>query len=264
MNSSRQISIDPHDVHVWFVCDDDIHDDNLLACYHEMLNEQERAQQKRFVFNRHKHQYLMTRVMIRVVMSLYVNAVAPSEWRFKKNKYNKPYIDNYLSPIELRFNISHTDHMIVIAVTRHSEVGVDVEYLYRKNRTVDIAKAYFSATEFTQLQLLDENERHRRFYDLWTLKEAYIKACGMGLSIPLDQFSYHFPAPEKIQIAFDPVRDDHPSHWKFWQIKPSTSHIVSLAIQKHQLGSSYWLHMRKIVPLVEIQTVDYPVVAESD
>ncbi len=251
--------ISAHDVHLWFVYNDKINDAQLLALYHKLLNSAESTQQKRFYFEKHRHQYLLTRAMVRSVLSLYVNEISPENWEFTKNDYGKPFISNNELPIPLRFNISHTDELIVMAVTLDQEVGVDVEYLPRLGKMLDIASNFFSPSEVKQLLDLPTEKQINRFFDLWTLKEAYIKACGMGLSIPLDHFSYSFSQQGKISIDFKKERNDQPDCWQFWQIHPNNIHKISMAIKGADNSRKYTIIMRELIPLSKIIEVNYSI-----
>lgn len=251
--------ISAHEIHLWYVHNENIHDSHLLSQYYNLLNREERLQQKRFYFEKHRHQYLITRAMVRSVLSLYVNKIAPEKWNFKKNDYGKPSISNSSLSIPLCFNISHTDGLVVMAVTLDQEIGVDVEYLPRLGKMLEIASSFFSPIEMKQLLDLPPEKQEHRFFDLWTLKEAYIKACGMGLSIPLDHFSYSFSQQGKIRIDFKPERNDQPEYWQFWQTHPNDTHKVSMAIKGDKINNSYSIAMRKITPLSDIIEVNYPI-----
>jgi 4'-phosphopantetheinyl transferase len=251
------------EVHLWFAYDDKIKDAQLLTQYLSVLNEAERAQQKRFYFEKHRHQYLITRALVRSVLSLYAKNIAPEQWKFEKNEYGKPFISNSTLTIPLRFNLSHADELIVMAVTLDQEVGVDVEYLPRVGKMLDIASNFFSPTEVEQLQSLPQEKQMSRFYDLWTLKEAYIKACGMGLSIPLDHFSYSFSAQGKISIDFKPERNDQPESWRFWQVQPNAIHKISLALKSENINSAFSISLREIIPLSRVIDVNYSLASGS-
>ncbi len=255
--------ISSHEIHLWYAYDEQIRDSQLLSRYLCLLNEEELAQQKRFYFEKHRHQYLIVRALVRTVLSLYVNEIAPENWQFTKNKYGKPSIGNSELSIPLHFNISHSDKLVVLAVTVGQELGVDVEYLLRPGKAVEIAGRFFSPIEVQQLLALPAEKQSDRFFDLWTLKEAYIKACGMGLSIPLEQFTYSFPRKGEITISFAPERNDQPEYWQFWQIRPNDIHKVSMAIKSDKINDSYSIVMREIVPLMDTVEVGYPIVMRS-
>jgi 4'-phosphopantetheinyl transferase len=151
----------------------------------------------------------------------------------------------------------------VLAITIGQELGVDVEYLLSPEKTVNIAESFFSPIEVQHLFTLPAKKRTDRFFDLWTLKEAYIKACGMGLSIPLDHVSFSFPRQEEISISFKPERDNQPEYWQFWQISPNDIHKVSMAIKTDKINVSYSITIREIVPLIDMVEVHYPIVMSS-
>jgi 4'-phosphopantetheinyl transferase len=255
--------ISPYEIHLWFVCDEQIADAHLLDRYHEVMNEAEREQHKRFHFKKHRHQYLVTRALVRSVLSFYVDEISPQDWHFETNKYGKPSIHQPGVTLPLQFNLSHTDQMAVMAVVLNSDVGVDIEYLHRRGKTVELAESYFSPNEVEQLFDLPKERQRQRFFELWTLKEAYIKACGMGLSIPLNHFSYTFPQQGNIRISFAPERHDQPENWQFWHIAPSDCHRTSVVLKRDTTNTDYALSMRQVVPLADIQEMNYPVLMQS-
>jgi len=247
------------EIHLWHVYDENIRHSGLLSQYFDILSEEECIQQKRFYFEKDRHQYLITRAMVRSVLSLYETSIAPQEWTFQKNDFGKPLISNQSLIKPLNFNISHTEQLIIMAITSNRKIGVDVEYLPRLGKILDIANRFFSPAEVRQLLALPPEKQKNRFFDLWTLKEAYIKACGMGLSIPLNHFRYSFSRRGKISISFDPARQDQPESWQFWQIHPNDTHKISLAIKDEEKRNRYSISMREIIPLSDIREVNYPV-----
>lgn len=103
---------------------------------------------------------------------------------FNYNEYGKPYLINNES---IHFNISHSGNWVVCLINNH-EVGIDIEKI--EDIDFDVAKSFFSEKEYIDLMKKDINKRKDYFYDLWTLKESYIKACGKGLSLDLRSFSF--------------------------------------------------------------------------
>jgi len=248
-----------NEIQLWFTYNEEIKDPGLLSQYRLLLNEEESLQYQRFHFEKDRHQYLVTRAMVRSVLSLYADDIAPNEWCFIKNKYGKPSINNRALKIPLNFNISHTEKLIVMAVTHGHEIGVDTEYLLRKGQLLDIASSYFSPDEVKSLLELPKDQQLARFFDYWTLKEAYIKACGQGLSIPLNDFSYSFSQQTGINISFVPHRNDHAKYWQFWQIHPNDIHKIAIAIKSEILDKPFIISMKDIVPLKSINKAFYPI-----
>lgn len=254
------MQIQPHEIHLWLACDPQIAGEGLLAHYLALLSEAERAQQARFVFERHRHQYLVTRALLRSTLSLYAPDVDGRSWQFTTNAHGKPAIAAPGNPLTLRFNLSHSEGLIVLAITRDREVGVDVEWPQRSGEMLAIAERYFSPSEVRELFALPPQQRRSRFFDLWTLKEAYIKACGQGLAIPLEEFSYSFPAAGRVGISFAARRQDQPGEWQFWQLAPNADHKVALAIKDRR---PYSVTTYRSIPLVRRERVDCRIVRSS-
>ncbi|MBX3227390.1 MAG: 4'-phosphopantetheinyl transferase superfamily protein [Labilithrix sp.] len=129
-------------------------------------------------------------------------------------------------PVRIGFNVSHSDDVIACAFTRTLDVGVDVERV-EPQRTHGVAHRFFAAREVADLRRRDEAERARVFFDYWTLKEAYIKARGLGLALPLDAFAFTLRAPRPPAISFDPSIDDDPDTWQFAQAWPTERHRLA-------------------------------------
>ena len=131
------------------------------------------------------------------------------------------------SPNAWHLNLSHTDGLVALAVAK-TPVGVDVEDLQRRGRTVELSDRFFAPSEARALRALPEAAQRSRFFDLWTLKEAYIKARGQGLAIPLASFAFdldHGP------LAFQPQPGD-PIIWQFARMDPTPRHRLALALAR--------------------------------
>ena len=214
---------------LWFTRTDRV-DPSLAAEYHALLTQQELAQHRRFFFEKDRHRYLVTRALTREVLSRYV-PVAPHEWRFESDTYGKPRIvDPEGLAKRIAFNISHTDGLVTIGVSVDHALGIDAESMQRQ-APLPIAERYFSALESGSLRRLPLHAQAMRFWELWTLKESYIKARGMGLSIPLDQFGFDLDEPRAVSIDFAPGFDDVPSRWQFWQMRPTEHHLLAVCAE---------------------------------
>lgn len=206
-------------------------DGATLEAYDRLLTPDERAKTRRFRFARDRHDCLVTRALVRTTLSRYAE-VDPAAWRFEKNQYGRPHLVAGQCDRDLRFNLSHTRGLIACAVTIGREVGVDVETLSRSGETVAIADRYFSATEIRALRALPEDRQRVRFFEYWTLKESYIKARGMGLALPLDQFSFLLDAGPPIGIAFDPRLEDHADDWQFDLRRETPEHMLAVGVRR--------------------------------
>ena len=219
--------------------------DRLAPAYHRIITADENERMARFVFEPDRRQFLITRALVRTMLSRYA-ALAPHDWRFVTNRYGRPEVVARPAGVpDLRFNISHTEGLIACAVTVGREVGVDVENLNRKV-THDIPGRFFAPRELADLRSLPDAEQPRAFFDYWTLKEAYIKARGFGLALPLSDFAFCLRPPAAPTIAFEPALDDDPASWQFYQASPTPTHRLGLAVRR--TGDDLPIRMREVVP----------------
>lgn len=248
------------DIHIWFTRPLQHQHAELLNSYKNLLTPDELARQQRYRFEKDQHDALITRAFVRDVLSHYAD-VAPQDWRFSKGEKDKPEIVD--PPLPLRFNISHTHNFIACAVTLEHDIGLDVEHIERNNDILAIADRYFSPSEVKELFSLPEEQQRSRFFDYWTLKESYIKACGLGLAIPLDHFSFTIGSTEKatdndnIQLSFAPQRQDTPSHWRSWLFYPNEQYRIAMSIKNAQT-CDYKVQWINSVPLLKQQIVTLP------
>jgi 4'-phosphopantetheinyl transferase len=221
----------PGEVHVWYAFTDDLEHQDLLADCERLLDDGERARHQRLLIDRVRHEHLITRALARTSLSRYV-PVAPAAWVFAKNEWGRPEVQAPAEARWLHFNLSNTRGLVAIALARDLEVGVDVEFVERKTEPLAIADRFFSESEVRALHAQAGAEAQReRFFAYWTLKEAYIKARGMGLAIPLGQFSFHLDESGPERISFGPEIEDDPTGWHFWRERPSASHRVAGAVR---------------------------------
>jgi 4'-phosphopantetheinyl transferase len=234
-------------VDLWMVFTADLQP-SLLGRYRRLLDESEREQERRFVFLEDRERYVVTRALARIALSRYCD-VSPAEWHFGKTKYGRPVILNEdAAAARLTFNISHTRGLVVLAVTRENELGVDVEHVNARHAILSIAERYFAPDELHDLSALPEAARQERFFELWTLKEAYAKARGMGLSLPLDQFAFDLTTPGRVAVSFAPALGDSPSRYRFWQLGPSDEFMVAVCAGVSNVSAPQLL-VRRVVPL---------------
>lgn len=171
---------------------------------------------------------MTARILVRRLLSRYA-PVEAREWGFTTGPYGKPAVAAPRLPVPLFFNLSHTRGLVCCAVARREEIGVDVETIQRRTPGAELARRYFSRQEVADLFSLPVERQAAAFFDYWTLKEAYIKARGKGLAIPLDQFTFHLLEEGPPRISFSPKLDDWPDTWWFAQRQPSTDHRLALA-----------------------------------
>ena len=217
------------EVHLWYVALDRVRDRQLLASYEGLLSPPELEKHQRLRVDKVRHEHLVTRATVRTVLSKYADR-PPQAWVFEANEYGRPHIVD--PPFQLLFNLSHTAGLLAVMVASAREVGVDVEYVDRRMTDLeDIARTHFAPSEVRELMALPASRRRARFFDYWTLKESYIKARGMGLSLPLEQFAFRLDGPT-VQIDIDPRLADASSSWQFQQQQPTATHKAAVAVRR--------------------------------
>jgi 4'-phosphopantetheinyl transferase len=223
--------IDSGQIHLWCAYHDEITDSRVLGEYRLKLSENELRRQMRFRFERDRHRYLVTRAMVRTVLSNYFD-VAPRDWRFAVNNYGRPSIaTDHADARGVDFNLSHTDGLVVMGVARECAIGVDVENVRTHEAAIEVADRYFHAEELAELRTLSSEKQKQRFFEYWTLKESYIKARGMGLTIPLERFAFHLDDPERIWLTIDSTLNDRAERWLFWQLRLGRDHLTAVCAE---------------------------------
>lgn len=133
----------------------------------------------------HQLTYLVSHAACRQILAKYLTVPA-EQIKYKKNQYGKPLLDHETS---IHFNMSHSHYYALIAVSNHSEIGVDIEYIEKKTSWEKIARRFFHDKEIAFLFDSDPSKQKSIFFQIWTRKEAYIKALGTGFSTPFSSFN---------------------------------------------------------------------------
>ena len=224
-HNSRHLA--PGQVDIWLTSTKTLSADTL-HCYKTVLSAPELERWQRIIVPDARLQFLIARTLLRASLSQYA-AVRPVEWRFETNAYGKPFVANPKLCCDLRFNLSHTKHLVAVAVTNGCEVGVDVEYLRQHVDFVQLAPVVFAPAELNAFRAVPEQQRAGLFWTLWTLKEAYIKALGTGLSCSLDSFAFDVSETHPC-ISFEKRCTDAPSGWQFRHYALTPEHMLALAV----------------------------------
>ncbi|WP_116808977.1 4'-phosphopantetheinyl transferase family protein [Steroidobacter cummioxidans] len=265
MTPARQDNLvaSEHHIDVWLAYYHDIADPRLHQEYRALLTEEERGKEFRFYFPDDQRRYLVTRALVRTVLSRYLR-VPPMAWQFSNNHYGRPEIANFgRDECGLCFNISHTRGLIALGVTQRRELGVDVENLRTREVSLEIADRFFAKAEVDELATVPKERQQDRFFEYWTFKESYIKARGMGLSIPLGQFSFHYPHERAVNLAVDPQLGDDANRWSFWQYRPTDEYLMAVCAERRTERTPS-LTLRKVVPLVSDEIVAPQVLKTSE
>lgn len=250
-NLPISIQNNPHEtLDVWCFSYETVCDSALLNSYEALMTEDERARFNKFKFERDRLLFLATRALVRTVLSNYID-VPPSDWRFVYDKYGKPHVSTPATSESIFFSLTNTPGLVICAVSHvYDQIGVDAEWLERPGDIAALADHYFSPLEVQALRALPSAQQRDRFFRYWTLKESYLKARGLGLSLPLNQFSFLLDDGSEIHVVFESRLTDSPTQWSFVQFTIGSSYIVALGVKTG--GTSLTVRMINYVPLLGI------------
>jgi 4'-phosphopantetheinyl transferase len=248
------LNLSENDIHIWLTRKSQI-PTALVRDYYGLMDELQRARNRRFSRQDLRDSDAITRALQRTVLSEYAD-ILPSEWVFSKDAAGKPYIS--ATNTNLSFNLSHTHEWIVCAVARHPFIGIDIEHCERKAAIVPLAERFFSHQEYQDLLCLPDADQNNRFFDYWTLKEAYIKARGEGISLGLNRFGFEFASSDKIGFYCDRDLQDMPQLWHFGLSSSPGDHRMALALKPRSLLSDINIQYFFTVPLSGTEVYDGP------
>lgn len=238
--------LDPQRIDLWCTFLDDIDAAQRWGEYRALLDARERARQRRLRQRADQRRDLAARALVRTVLSHYA-PVAPEAWLFGADALGRPHLlaPQPLSPIE--FNIAHSGDLVVLGITTGRALGVDVEDCQRGTDTT-ILEQYFAPAECVALRALPTAERRRRFFELWTLKESYLKARGLGLRLALHGIAFEFAEPATVRLSFTGAFPDEAARWAFAQWMVRGRYALAVCAERREPGALQ-LVVRETVPL---------------
>jgi len=227
------------EVHVWRIALDC--DDAILSRLRESLADDEQQRAARFHFEKDRRHFIAGRGALRSLLAGYLEQ-RPEQVRFTYTTYGKPLLADDAGASALRFNLTHSHGLALLAVTRGREVGIDVERIRDNLEGEKLAERFFSPREVAALRSLPLELRREAFFHCWTRKEAYIKAVGKGLSLALDQFDVTLHPGEPAAL----VATHHDPHdvgrWLMRSLAPAEGYVGALLVEGHswRLWCGHW------------------------
>jgi 4'-phosphopantetheinyl transferase len=208
-------------VHVWAVRLDDASVD--LERGYNLLSPDERERVVRFKFERHRRRYLVAHIALHEILSRYL-PIEPARLSFDLGPHGKPMIAQTLAPSDIEFNLSHSNEMALLAVTRGREVGVDIEHAREKFVFQEVAERFFTTKEVAAMRGLPSTLQRQAFFKCWTSKEAFLKAKGTGLSGALDEVEITLGSDDLVRIGANV-----PNWWLF-ELDPIAGYEAALVV----------------------------------
>jgi len=194
--------------------------------YWEILNSSEQKRANKFYFEIDKKRFVITRALLKRYLGDY-NRLEPKNIDFTLNAYGKPLMDNQ----PFYFNVAHSEKRGLIGITQIAEIGVDVEH-FRQNTDLDaIAKRFFSTLEYDAFCALPQHEHKQGFFNAWTRKEAFIKAVGMGLSMPLHAFDVSLSPREEARLSAVRFDDEKADDWQIMALPIMAGYAAAFCLK---------------------------------
>ena len=213
----------PNEVHVWFA---DI--DSSSVADHHLLSPDERARADRFRFDRDRDRFAAARATLRLMLALYLGD-EPCRYEFDYGEQGKPFLAGAFADCGLDFNVSHAQGLAAYAFACKRRVGVDVEGVRPVADADEIADRFFSAREAEQLGGLRDEEKPGAFFNVWTRKEAFVKAVGEGLSYPLDRFEVSLGVSGRL-VSIEPGSTAR-GEWSLCELEAPPGYVAAVAAE---------------------------------
>jgi 4'-phosphopantetheinyl transferase len=216
------------DIHVSYWLTREL-EERVLADALEHLSPDEHARHAGFAFARDRRDFAAAHVLLRRVLSAHEQR-SVQDWRFEPGRNGKPRLAQRLDGRPgLSFNLAHTDGLVACVVAHDVDVGIDVERIDRRVESLDLARRYFSSTEVMNLERCPDTERQARFVEIWTLKEAYVKATGDGLGADLSDFA--FTCDDSTSLKFETADGTQASAFKFALLEVGNDYRLAVAVR---------------------------------
>jgi len=223
----------PTDVHVWAVHLDP--DPDALARLAKILSTEEQARASRFRFERHRHRFIIARGVLRWLLAKYSDC-PPEQLDFGYGPNGKPALAGELAESALFFNLAHSEDLALIAVTQLGQIGVDVEQIRAMTDANELVERFFSPRESALFHTLPANQKDTAFFNLWTRKEAWLKATGEGIAHSLSQVEVTFLPAEPARILALPDNSGPGSDWALRELIPATGFVGAVALPDVQFS----------------------------
>jgi|SRR5271165_1103849 len=207
------------EVHIWRI-------DLAKPGNSELLSADEQDRANRFRFATHRNRYISGRATLRTILARFAER-APEQLIFEYTQFGKPFLPDS----KIRFNLSHSEDLAVLAITFEREIGVDVERIRQQKDILDVAERYFSGPEREALRSLPGSDRAAGFYRCWTRKEAYIKARGDGLSLDLNSFVVSLLPQEPAALLAANDGPEEISRWRMFTLDLHPQYAAALAVE---------------------------------
>jgi 4'-phosphopantetheinyl transferase len=228
---SNKLELPANEVHVWLANLNDYAPQRLRG----LLAEDEVRRADRFVFERHSNHFIVARGLLRQLLASYLHR-KPAELIFDYEEKGKPLLGGAQAGW-LKFNLAHSHELAVYAFSRERQLGVDLEFIRKDLADEEVAERFFSEREVAALRALPGQQKREGFFNCWTRKEAYIKARGEGLSMPLAEFAVSLAPGQEAALLCNEKEPGEISRWSMKAIDVPAGYVGALVVE----GQHWWL-----------------------
>ena len=201
------------------------------ARWREIISDDERRRADRFRFAIDRESFTAARAILRILLGAYAG-LAPEAVTFSYTEHGKPSLNTEQNE-RVEFNLSHSGEIALLAFARGRAVGVDVERIRENLDPEKIARRFFSRREQDELSALPPSERCVGFFRCWTRKEAYIKARGAGLSLPLHGFDVSLKAGDQNALLDARSGDTDITQWRLGELAVRNGYVAALCVERN-------------------------------
>jgi 4'-phosphopantetheinyl transferase len=219
------LTLSADEVHVWHANLDDHAADHLRP----LLAGDEIARADRFHFSKDRSRYVVARAVLRKLLAAYLG-VGSTELRFAYAEKGKPSLEASQRGT-INFNLAHSQARAIYAFSYGRELGIDLEFIREDIEGEKIAERFFSPREINELRKVPAELRKQAFFNCWTRKEAYIKARGEGLSMPLDEFDVSLAPGEAAALLRNHKDPNEVTRWSMQSIPMPTGYVAALVVE---------------------------------
>ena len=207
---------------------------NILEGLFHHLSPDEKERANKFKFEKHRNRYIAGRGVLRTILGQYLS-VDPADLRFVYAENGKPTLAEEIAGAGIHFNLAHTGELALLAVTRIGRIGVDVESVRSVKNVDELVARFFSSRENALFQKVPEENKPAAFFNLWTRKEALLKATGEGITRSLSLVEVSFLPGEPARLVAISGDTMKAAQWSLRELSPATGYAAAVAIQ---LGTS--------------------------
>jgi 4'-phosphopantetheinyl transferase len=222
----HSLTLGPDEVHLWHA----VLDEQAAESLKPILSDDEISRANRFHFTKDRNHFIVGRGLLRKLVAAYLG-MDSAGLRFSYGEKGKPSLQERDAAIN--FNLAHSRGMAIYAFSRGRELGVDIEFIKEDLEAEKIAKRFFSPCEIQALQAVPAELRTHAFFNCWTRKEAYIKARGEGLSMPLDEFDVSLSPGEPAALLRNYKDTGEVSRWSMQSIAAAEGYVAALVVEGH-------------------------------